>query len=149
MGYWEIDETYGTNASDSSVGGNEGTLTSMDPTTDWVTGKIEGAPALQNIGEFSSIKSLVVLDTGALWREKNAAQERWVHYLYPSRIGFRFSEPDFTGKICGDFSQSQNPRLSIAKPNLVLFNRKIVKFQADLDALKFLKPLRNGYLRVY
>ncbi len=42
--------------------------------------------------------------------------------IYPSRIGFRFSESDFTRTL--DLSQSQNPRLSIAKP-LVLFNRKI------------------------
>ena len=58
-------------------------------------------------------------------------------YIYPSRIGFRFSEPDFTRTL--DFSQSQNPRLSIAKP-LVLFNRKI-----KIHALQFLKPLRNGH----
>ncbi len=42
--------------------------------------------------------------------------------IYPSRIGFRFSEPDFTRTL--DLSQLQNPRLSITKP-LVLFNRKI------------------------
>ncbi len=42
--------------------------------------------------------------------------------IYPSRSGFRFSEPDFTRTL--DFSQSQNPRLGIAKP-LVLFNQKI------------------------
>ncbi len=33
-------------------------------------------------------------------------------YAYPSRIGFRFSEPDFIRTL--DFTQSQNPRLSIA-----------------------------------
>ncbi len=31
--------------------------------------------------------------------------------LYPSRIGFQFSEPDFTRNF--DFSQSQNARLVI------------------------------------
>ncbi len=43
LGYWKLDETSGTNASDSSGNGNNGTLTSMDPSTDWVGGKIEGA----------------------------------------------------------------------------------------------------------
>ncbi len=42
--------------------------------------------------------------------------------LYPSRIGFRFSEHDFTRNL--DLSQSQNPRLDTTKA-LVLFNRKI------------------------
>ena len=61
--------------------------------------------------------------------------------IYPSRIGFRFSEPDFTRTL--DFPQSQNPRLSNAKP-LVLFNRKNQNFR-QTPALKFLKPLRDGY----
>ncbi len=43
-------------------------------------------------------------------------------WLYPSRIGFRFSEPDFTKNF--DFSQSQNPHLDSTKAP-VLFNRKI------------------------
>ncbi|MCP4252359.1 MAG: CBS domain-containing protein [Candidatus Scalindua sp.] len=43
-------------------------------------------------------------------------------HIYPLRIGFRFSEPDFTRTL--DLSQSQNPRLSITK-SLVLLNRKI------------------------
>ncbi len=72
--------------------------------------------------------------------------------MYPSRIGFRFSEPGFTRTL--DLSQSQNPRLSIANP-LVLFNRKI-KISGNLlpltgrscqgPTLKFRKPLRNGYI---
>ncbi len=52
--------------------------------------------------------------------ESLAAGMAWL--LYQSRIGFRFSEPDFT--ITLDLSQSQNPRLNIAEP-LVLFNQKI------------------------
>ncbi len=71
--------------------------------------------------------------------------------IHPLRIGFRLSEPDFTRTL--DFSQLQNPQLSIAKP-LVLFNQKI-KIPGKLlpltgrlcqrPALKFLKSLRYGY----
>ena len=44
VGHWKLDEDSGTTASDTSINGNEGTLTNMDPATDWVPGKIEGAP---------------------------------------------------------------------------------------------------------
>ncbi len=53
-------------------------------------------------------------------------------YIHPSRIGFRFAEPDFTRAFA--LSQSQNPRLRIAKP-LVFFNRKI-KITGKLPPLK-------------
>jgi hypothetical protein len=42
-GHWKLDETSGTTASDSSSNGNDGTLTNMDPATDWVPGQIHGA----------------------------------------------------------------------------------------------------------
>jgi hypothetical protein len=40
--YWNLDERSGTNAADSTAN-NDGTLTNMDPATDWVAGKIGGA----------------------------------------------------------------------------------------------------------
>jgi hypothetical protein len=39
VGWWKLDEGEGTSAYDSSGNGNTGTLTSMDPATDWVDGK--------------------------------------------------------------------------------------------------------------
>jgi hypothetical protein len=42
-GHWKLDEDSGTTASDSSSHGNDGTLTNMDPATDWVPGQIDGA----------------------------------------------------------------------------------------------------------
>ena len=43
VGHWKLDETSGTTAADSSGHGNDGTLTNMDPATDWVTGQVGGA----------------------------------------------------------------------------------------------------------
>jgi len=43
VGHWKLDEDSGTTASDSSSKGNDGTLTDMDPVTDWVPGNIENA----------------------------------------------------------------------------------------------------------
>lgn len=42
MAHWRMDETSGSIAADS-VGPHVGTLTTMDPTTDWVAGRSEGA----------------------------------------------------------------------------------------------------------
>jgi hypothetical protein len=42
-GHWKLDEDSGIAVSDSSNKGNDGTLTNMDPATDWVSGKIDNA----------------------------------------------------------------------------------------------------------
>ncbi|HLD81232.1 MAG TPA: LamG-like jellyroll fold domain-containing protein [archaeon] len=41
--HWSLDEAAGTTAADSSGNGNDGTLTFMDPATDWVVGQERGA----------------------------------------------------------------------------------------------------------
>lgn len=43
MGHWKLNEYSGGEALDSSSNGNDGTLIDMDPVTDWVSGKIDGA----------------------------------------------------------------------------------------------------------
>jgi len=43
IGWWKLDETHGVVAGNSSGNGNDGTLTLMNPSQDWVTGKIVGA----------------------------------------------------------------------------------------------------------
>ena len=43
IAYWPLDETSGTTAHDATGNGYDGTLVNMDPATDWVTGKIDGA----------------------------------------------------------------------------------------------------------
>jgi hypothetical protein len=42
VGYWQLDEATGTKAIDWSGNGNNGTLTDMDPATDWIAGHIAG-----------------------------------------------------------------------------------------------------------
>ena len=43
VGHWKMDEGEGDKAYDSSGNGNTGTLTTMDPPNDWVTGKFGNA----------------------------------------------------------------------------------------------------------
>ena len=45
VGYWNFNDGSGTTAEDKSGQGNNGTLTNMDPATDWVDGKV-GSGAL-------------------------------------------------------------------------------------------------------
>jgi hypothetical protein len=55
VGWWRFDETSGTTAHDASGNGNDGTLQG-DPT--WVTGKIDGALALDGNGDYVDIGSV-------------------------------------------------------------------------------------------
>jgi hypothetical protein len=43
VGYWSLDDGRGSTATDFSGNGNQGTLTNMDPSTDWVDGKYGSA----------------------------------------------------------------------------------------------------------
>ncbi|MEM6781300.1 MAG: LamG-like jellyroll fold domain-containing protein, partial [Pseudomonadota bacterium] len=43
IGYWELDETSGTTAEDSSGNGHDGTYVSIDPATDSIPGQVENA----------------------------------------------------------------------------------------------------------
>jgi hypothetical protein len=54
-GYWKLDETSGTVASDSSGSGNQGTLNNMDPATDWVSGHLDGALDFDGVNDHIDI----------------------------------------------------------------------------------------------
>ncbi len=44
VAYWKFDDGSGTTLSDDTVNSNDGTLTNMDPSTDWITGDIPPEP---------------------------------------------------------------------------------------------------------
>ncbi|MDH4241268.1 MAG: LamG domain-containing protein, partial [Phycisphaerae bacterium] len=52
VGWWKLDDATGATAQDSSIYGNHGTLISMDPTSDWVTGRIGGALHFDGIDDY-------------------------------------------------------------------------------------------------
>ncbi|MHC4740664.1 MAG: LamG domain-containing protein [Planctomycetota bacterium] len=81
-GWWKLDDGTGTTAQDSSGRGNTGTLTNMDPASDWVEGLIGGAlhfdgtddyvdcgnnPSLQITGTAISISAWMKLDVPEDW----------------------------------------------------------------------------------
>lgn len=61
VGHWKLDESSGSPTAADSAGANTGTLTNMDPATDWITGKIgnaldfDGADDYVNLGNFHPV----------------------------------------------------------------------------------------------
>jgi len=70
-GWWKLDESSGTTAYDSA-GENNGTLTNMNPPTDWVSGKINGALKFDGDDDYVSLNPISVL-TG-----KNISISLWI-----------------------------------------------------------------------
>lgn len=62
VGYWKLDETSGTIAADSSIYDNNGLLNNMDPNTDWVAGKINGALDFDGENDYVSLSPIAVLE---------------------------------------------------------------------------------------
>ena len=61
-GYWALDSTSGTSATDSSTNGLNGTLTNMEDPGDWTTGQIGGALDFDGSNEYVSIADNTSLD---------------------------------------------------------------------------------------
>ena len=80
VGLWHFDEGSETTAADSSVNNNHGTLTNMDPATDWVDGKIGKALEFDNVDDYvdcGNDPSLNITDKITImgWIKPNAAGE--------------------------------------------------------------------------
>ncbi|MCH9694097.1 MAG: DNRLRE domain-containing protein [Gammaproteobacteria bacterium] len=57
LAHWKLDETSGTTAIDS-LGGYDGTLMNMDPSTDWVTGQIDGGLSFDGGNDYIDVSSM-------------------------------------------------------------------------------------------
>lgn len=55
VGGWHFDEISGISASDFSGSGLNGTLTRMDPATDWVSGKVNGALDFDGVNDYVNL----------------------------------------------------------------------------------------------
>ncbi len=55
VAHWKFDESSGNSTAVDSVGSNHGTLTSMDPATDWVAGKVGNALDFDGVNDRVSI----------------------------------------------------------------------------------------------
>lgn len=60
-GYWKLDETTGSSASDSSTNGNAGTLTNME-NGDWTTGRIGNGLTFDATNEYVDMGDLTIVD---------------------------------------------------------------------------------------
>ena len=57
VGHWSMDDGTGTHVSDLSGNGNDGTMTNMDPNTDWVTGKLGKALDFDGVNDYETLSS--------------------------------------------------------------------------------------------
>ena len=62
VGHWKLNTGEGTTAFDSSGNGNNGTLTNMDPATDWISGKLNSALDFNLTNEH-----VIITDPGTNW----------------------------------------------------------------------------------
>lgn len=97
LGHWRLDETSGTTATDSSGNGNDGTLITMDPNTDWVTGQIGGALDFDGVNEYVDMGSPAILD--------NLSSLTVCAWVFP-RSGYTSSFPLLVDKTSGNAYQN-------------------------------------------
>jgi len=81
VGYWPMEEGTGTQAGDFSGNGNHGTLTLMDPSTDWVNGKRGGAL------DFDGSDDKVNAGDPASLRVENNNGATWTAWIHPRNAG--------------------------------------------------------------
>jgi hypothetical protein len=79
VGWWKLDEGEGDKAYDSSGNGNVGTLTTMDPPNDWVTGKFGKALDFDGNDDWVDVNVGSKLQLG-----NNVSESAWV---YPTENG--------------------------------------------------------------
>jgi hypothetical protein len=89
VGYWDFNDGSGTNANDASDQNNDGTLTTMDPNTDWVSGKAGNGGALDFDGsdDYVSVGQQTALEpttavTVSIWIKRSGAQASFAKVLW-------------------------------------------------------------------
>jgi hypothetical protein len=86
VGWWKFDEGEGTTAYDSSGNENNGTLTNMDPSTDYVSGKINTALEFNGVDDYVAISSYEAPSevTMSLWMYESGSSSSQAGILYSS-----------------------------------------------------------------
>ncbi|MBU4397682.1 LamG domain-containing protein, partial [Patescibacteria group bacterium] len=104
IAHWTFNEGLGTTAYDESDHNNDGTLTNMDPATDWVSGKFNGALDFDGDNDYINAGSDDSLD--------NLNEFTYTVWLYPRGRGEnnearifdkRSSNPGFETQITTDY----------------------------------------------
>jgi Concanavalin A-like lectin/glucanases superfamily len=96
VGHWKFDESGGSTAVDSSGSGNTGTLTNMDPSTDWVAGKVGNALDFDGSNDYVSLGNNALGNLGDLH-----TVTAWVK-MNPNNNTNRILA-EFEGGVCGDY----------------------------------------------
>ena len=112
VGHWTFDEGSGTVAADSTIYGNHGTLTNMDPSTDWVAGKIGSGLDFDGNNDFVDIgvPASTILDlsdafTVMAWVKPTGSFHSSWNYVVRHKSKFEFG---FYGP-----GEAEQPRLKV------------------------------------
>ncbi len=89
-GYWKLDETTGSSASDSSTNGNNGTLTNME-NGDWVAGRIGNGLNFDGSNEYVDLGTAGLTNpaqlSGAAWVKPTDLAFTETYFIFSNRSG--------------------------------------------------------------
>ncbi|MBZ5529516.1 MAG: DUF2341 domain-containing protein [Acidobacteriia bacterium] len=115
IGWWKMDDGEGSTVRDSSGNGNTGTLTSMDPPNDWVTGKFNTALDFDGSNDYVSIPdSGTTLDFDSTKQYSWSAWIKWTNFAKTTQCYFS-KDPFSLAKTTG-FNLCLNQTSSTADP---------------------------------
>lgn len=142
VNWWKFDDGSGSTAEDS-VGDKDGTLTNMDPETDWVTGKIDGALDFDGDNDYVSIAPIDALKgntvTISAWIQANSVTGEYS----PIVTQYYFHEGHHGYHLC----------LKYAKPTFSLDGSDDAQSDDDIDTTPYWYHLAGTYdgqkLRIY
>lgn len=91
IGYWDFNEGAGSVARDRGLGGNDGILTNMNPSSDWVSGKMCGALDFDGADDYVLVSAGGALDitddmTISLWVKPSVSSSSfhssWNYFMW-------------------------------------------------------------------
>lgn len=91
IGYWDFNEGAGSVAGDRGLGGNDGILTNMNPSSDWVSGKMCGALDFDGADDYVLVSAGGMLDvtgdmTISLWVKPSVSSSgfhsSWNYFIW-------------------------------------------------------------------
>lgn len=151
VGYWDFQEGAGDKAYDKSGNGNHGTLTNMDPNTDWVDGQIgqaldfDGSDDYVDCGSDSSITNINDEFTGSAWIHREGGDEG-------DRVISIRDDSNNRGYILSgkgvEFFESTGNKHDLVNDSWAALNEwyHIVAVKEDTETQSIIKIYKNGEL---
>ena len=116
VGHWRLDEKDGITAYDESDHDNDGTLTTMDPATDWINGKFNNGLSFDGSNDYVDLGDSSILQpdtlTVSLWF-KTSADTATTQRLIRKRLHGYFIHLNSSEQIGGSVSEDSTHAASV------------------------------------